>query len=172
MIWLSSAWASMPRAAGEAACRTVLAHANLVALTECREPAGFKVAGALLRPLVPRSASLGVAKPRPGVEQHQRPNHLGMREVKGERHVAAKREPADHRAVDFAQAQEGRHVLDCQRLGVGRGIVGVVALAMAAHIPDDDPVARGEDANLPLPHPAGDAVAMAQQDGWSVPMTF
>ena len=170
MIWSSGLRQHAARRSGETAGRAVLADAHLVAVAECRKAAGLEVIGALLRSLVPRPAGLAIAKARPGVEQHQRPDHLGMGEMKGERHVAAKRETADDRAVDPATAQQCRHVLDGQRLGIGRGIVRVVALAMAAHVPDDDPMARDESGDLLVPHPAGGAVAVAQQDGWAVPM--
>ena len=90
--------------------------------------------------------------------------------MKGERHAAAERETADNRSLDPATAQQCRHVLDRQRLGVGRGIFRVVRLAVAAHIPDDDPVAPGESGDLPVPHPAGGAVAVAEKDGWAVPV--
>src|SRR5271165_1680091 len=158
------------RRTGETARRAMLAGADLVALSECREPAGLEVAGALQRPLVPGAACLSFAKPRPGVEQHQRGYHLGMSEVEGERHVAAERETADDRAVDLAMAQQCRHVLDGQRLGIGCGIVRVVRLTMAAQIPGDDPVARGEGGDLPVPHAAGRAIPVAEQDGWAVPV--
>ena len=129
------------------------------------KPARLEIGGALLCPLVPRPAGLGVAEAGPGVEQHQGADHLGMGEVEGERHVTAERETADDRAVDPAVAQQCRHVLDRQRLGIGRGIFRVVGLAVAAHIPGDDPVARGEGRDLSVPHPAGGAVPMAEQDG-------
>ena len=50
---------------GEAARRTMLAGADLIARIERRESAGFEVAGALLRPLVPGPPRLGVAKAGP-----------------------------------------------------------------------------------------------------------
>ena len=93
-----------------------------------------------------------------------------MSVVKGERHVAAEREAADHCAIDPATAQQRRHVLDRQRFGIGPGIGRVVALAVAAHVPDDDPVARDEGGNLPVPHPAGGAVAVAEQDRRAMPV--
>jgi len=41
---------------------------------------------------------------------------------------------------------------------------------MAAHIPDDDPVAWGESGDLSIPHPARGAVAVAEQDSGAVPV--
>jgi len=85
-----------------------------------------------------------------------------MGEVEGQRHVAGEREAADHGARDAAMAQQRRHVRDGQRLGICGGIFGIVALAVAAHIPDDDPVMRGEGGDLRVPHPAGGSIAVAQ----------
>jgi hypothetical protein len=120
----------MPRGAGEAACRAMLAGADLLALSESGEPPGLEVPRALLRALVPRPPSIGVAEARPGIEQHQSANHLRVGEVKGERHVAAERETGDDRALDPTMVQQCRHVSDGQRLGIGRGILRVVGLAV------------------------------------------
>jgi len=146
--------------------------ARTSSLCPSREPAGLEFGGALLCPLVPGAAGLGLTKPRPGVEQHQRLDHRGMGEVEGERHIAAERETADDRALDPAAAQQCLHVLDGQRLGIGRGIVRVVGLAVAAHIPEDDPVVRGEGGDLSVPHPAGGAIAVAEQDSGAVTVLF
>src|SRR5439155_14564125 len=108
------------RRTGETPRRSVLADADLVALPEGGEPAGLEVAGALLRPLVPCLPGLIVAEPRPGVEQHQRPDHLGMSAMEGERHVAAERKTADYCALNAAMVQQCRRVRDGQRLGIGR----------------------------------------------------
>jgi len=146
----------MPRAApARPRAERCLPARILLALSEGGEPVGLEVPSALLRPLVPRPPGIGIAEARPGIEQHQRPDHLGMGEVEGERHVAAERETADDCALDAAMAQKRRHVLDGQRLGIGRGILGGVGLAVAAHVPDDDPVAWGEGGDLRVPRPAG-----------------
>src|SRR5271163_152800 len=113
----SSAWASTCAApARPLAERCLLARTS--SLCPSREPAGLEFGGALLCPLVPGAAGLGLTKPRPGVEQHQRLDHRGMGEVEGERHIAAERETADDRALDPAAAQQCLHVLDGQRLGI------------------------------------------------------
>ncbi len=70
----------------------------------------------------------------------------------------------------IARPMQCCHVLDGQRLGIGRGILGLVGLAVAAHIPEDDPVIRGEGGDLRVPHPAGGAIAVAQQDGGAMPV--
>src|SRR6516165_11298613 len=88
------------RRTGETPRRAMLAGADLVALSERRKTAGLEVGGALLCPLVPGAAGVGITKSRPGVEQHQRRDHLGMCEVEGERHVAAERETSDNRSLD------------------------------------------------------------------------
>jgi len=92
-----------------------------------------------------------------------------MSEVEGERHVATEREAADHGTVDAAMMQQCRHILDRQRLGIGRGICGIVALAVTAHIPDDNPVMRDEGRYLRVPHPASGAIAVLSRMGGPCP---
>ncbi len=58
-----------------------------------------------------------------------------------ERHVATQRQSTDHRALNAAGAQYGRHVLDGGCFGISDGIGRIVALTVAAHVPHDHLVA-------------------------------
>src|SRR5437660_12809062 len=53
-----------------------------------------------------------------------------------------------------------------------RGVARVSRLAVAAHVPEDHPIAVRERRDLPLPHARGRAIAVRQQEGWSGAMAF
>ena len=69
-------------------------------------------------------------------------------------------------------SQDGRHVLDSGGLGIRGGIGRIVALAVAAHVPHDDLKAVLQCCDLAVPHAAGRAVAVRQQDGGALPVHF
>src|SRR5438046_1458708 len=48
----------------------------------------------------------------------------------------------------------------------------VARLAVAAHVPEDHPIAVGEPGDLPLPHARGRAIAVRQQQGRSGAVAF
>ena len=135
------------------------------------ETARIQIVGPLARALVPRLAGLGVAEAGAGVEDHQRARHRRMDAVERQRHVAAQRQSADHRALHAAGAQDGGHVLDSGGLGIGGRIGRIVALAVTAHVPHDHLVAVAQRGDLAVPHAAGRAVAVRQQDGGPWPCT-
>ena len=128
----------------------------------------FELAGARFGAFVPLAARLRIAETGAGIEQHQGAHPLGMREMEAERHDAAQGQPANHRAFDAAGIEHRRHVADRQRVRIERGVGGIAGLAMAAHVPQHETVAIGEDGDLPIPHPAGRAIAVRQQDRWRV----
>src|SRR5260370_772187 len=51
-------------------------------------------------------------------------------------------------------------------------VARVARLAMAAHVPEDPPIAVGERGDLPVPHPGGRAIAVRQQEGRAGTVAF
>ena len=100
------------RRAGQARRIAVLAHPDFIAGAERCQPSRIQIIRPLARPLVPGFASLGVTEAGTGVEDHQRPRHRGVRLVERQRHVAAQRQAADHRALNAAGVQNGGHIRD------------------------------------------------------------
>jgi len=94
----------------------------------------------LLRALVPGFAGVVLLEARPRVDDQQRTDALGMRAIECKRHVAAEREPADGGVPGADLVEQRRHVRNGQRFAVGGGIIGIIGLAVAAHVPQDQPV--------------------------------
>ena len=158
------------RRAGEAGRVAMAGQPHLVGAVERRQTARVEVGGALVRRLVPLRPRLVLLEAGAGVEQHQRAHPLGMAGMEGERHVAAERQAGDDRRLRPDQVEQRRHVADRQRLGVLRAVLGIVALAVAAEVPDDHLVAVLQRRDLIVPHARGRAVAVAQQDRRSLPV--
>src|SRR5581483_11059510 len=70
----------------------------------------------------------------------------------------------DHRALYSADAQDGGHIFKAGGFGIGVWVALIVALAMTAHIPHDHLVAVQQRGDLAVPHAAGRAIAVRQQD--------
>ena len=99
---------------------------------------------------------------RAGVDDQQRAHPLGMPAVEGERHVAAERQPADDGLFRAGLIQQRGDVGDRVLLAVGRLIRRVVALAVAAHVPQDQRVLLRQRLDLALPHLRRRRIAVGQ----------
>ena len=106
-------WASIPRAAWASPwaerCRLADSRTSRL-LPSASRPRASSDGGALLGALVPGRARVRAAVAGAGVADDERAHHLGMRQVEGERDVAAQGEAADHRALDAQVAQQRVHV--------------------------------------------------------------
>ncbi|MGY3354125.1 hypothetical protein ACVWZK_000788 [Bradyrhizobium sp. GM0.4] len=91
-------------------------------------------------------------KPGPGVDDQQRADALWMRASEGKRHVAAEREPANDGALRADHIEDRGDVADGECFAVSGGIVGIVGLAVTAHVPQDQLVIPGKCLDLPMPH--------------------
>jgi hypothetical protein len=75
-----------------------------------------------------------------------------MRAIKGQRHITAQRKPADDGAAGAGDVEQRGHVLDRQRFAIGGGIIRVIGLAVAAHVPQHERVMLRQRLDLALPH--------------------
>jgi len=114
------------------------------------------------RTLVPDLAGIVLLEARAGVDDQERADTIRMGAVERQRHVAAKREPADDRLVGADGVEQRRHVADRQRFAIGRGIIGVVGLAVAPHVPQHELVMLRQGRDLALPHPTGRRITVCQ----------
>jgi hypothetical protein len=112
------------------------------------------VAG-VMRALVPDLAGLVLLEAGAGVDDQERADAVRMGAVERQRHVAAKREPADDRCLGADGVKQRGHVGDRQRFAIRRGILGVTGLAVAAHVPQHELVMFRQGRDLALPHPTG-----------------
>src|SRR5262245_15161415 len=146
--------------------------AHLVAGAEGGEAAGVEIVGARAGARVPGLARVILLEAGPRVEQHQRARAFGVTGVKGKRHVATEREAADDGSFLVTGVEDRGNVGDGKRFRVSGGLFRVGALAVAAHIPYHDLVAGVEGRELTVPHAAGGAVAVREQNGRAVPVHF
>src|SRR3954464_12715735 len=72
--------------------------------------------------------------------------------------------PSERPPITARSMAHRLHVADRQGLRIERGVARIAGLAMAAHVPQHEAVAIGESGDLPVPHPAGRAIAVRQQD--------
>src|SRR5262252_5368382 len=150
----------------------MLAVAHLVAGAKGGEAAGVEIVGARAGARVPGLARFILLEAGPRVDQHQRARALGVTGVKCERHVATEREAADDGSFLATGVEDRGDVGDGKRFRVSGGLFRVGALAVAAHIPYYDLVAGLECHDLTVPHAAGGAVAVREQNGRAVPVHF
>ena len=100
-----------------------------------------------------------------GVEQHERYDSLGKREVERHGEVAAERQAADHGPLDALGVQYGFHVPDAECFGVQGLVVGVVALPVTPDVPGDDLPSGTEGRQIRLPHCRGRIHSVSQEHG-------
>src|SRR5215831_974047 len=141
--------------------------AHLVALAE-----GGEIVGARAGARVPGLARVILLEAGPRVEQHQRARAFRVTGVKGERHVATERKAADDGPFLATGVEDCGNVGDGKSFRVSGALFRVSALTVAAHIPNDDLVAGLEGRDLTVPHSAGGAVAVREQNGRAVPVHF
>ena len=113
--------------------------------------------------LVPAGTCFIAFEAGAGVDDQQRLDPFGVCTVKGKRHVAAQRQPADDRRLRPHRIEDRRHIRHRVRLAVGVLIFRVIALAMAAHIPQHQRVAAGKWRDLPLPHFRCGGIAVGEE---------
>jgi hypothetical protein len=129
---------------------------------QARGPVGLDGPGEPLGHAVPPGPGLGVAEPRAGVDQQQAGHPLGVAQVVGEGEVAAERHAAHNGPVGPGLGEEGVDVTGADLLGVGPGVVGGVALAVAAEVPHDHGPAGGQRRHVGVPHGRGGGEAVRQ----------
>src|SRR6516165_3571693 len=145
---------------------------HLVTGAKGGEAAGVEIVGARAGAGVPGLARVILLEAGPRVKQHQRARALGVAGVKGERHVAAEREAADDGSLLATGVEDRGDVGDGKRFRVSGALFRVSTLSVAAHIPYHDLVAGLEGRDLTVPHAAGGAVAVREQNGRAVPVHF
>src|SRR6185437_8036807 len=93
-----------------------------------------------------------------------------MSAIERQRHVAAEREPADDGFLRTDVVEQGGDVADRQRLAIERAIGGIIGLAMAAHVPEDQSVMPRQRLDLLLPHRRCRGITMGEDERRSVAM--
>ena len=92
--------------------------------------------------------------------------------MEGQRRIAAQRMPTYDSALEPTFIKQRRDISDRVLLRILFWIVRVVALAVAAQIPNDDPVLVLEGPDLVPPHLTGRSITVRQQDGRSLTMVL
>ncbi|MHC2623325.1 hypothetical protein ACVIW2_005357 [Bradyrhizobium huanghuaihaiense] len=124
------------------------------------------------RPCVPGLARIILLEAGAGVDDQQRASALRIGAIEGERHVAAERKAADDGALRADGIEDRCHVADRERFAIGRGIIGIIGLAVAAHVPQDQLVIPRERIDLAVPHRRGRGVAVGEQKRRPLAMDF
>ena len=99
------------------------------------ETIALKTCGSIEGALVPSLARLVLLEARARIDDEKRGYPLGVGTIKGEGHVSAERKPADDGSFRANDVKQSSDVADRQFLAIGRGIVGIIGLAVAAHVP-------------------------------------
>src|SRR5207253_11329263 len=94
------------------------------------QPLALEAVAGVMRALVPDLARMVLLEAGAGVDDQERADAIRMGAVERQRHVAAKRKPADDRLLGADGVEQRGHVANRQGLAIGRGILGVTGLAM------------------------------------------
>ena len=156
------------RGAGEAR-RVAVAHRRAFAAGGFQhiEALAVEAIGGGARTLVPDLAGVVLLEAGPGIDDEQRADAFGMRAIKCQRHVSAERQPADDRPGRADLVEQRRDVGNRQRLAIGCRIAGVIGLAVAAHVPQDQLMLFRQRLDLPVPHRRCRRIAVGQDQWWA-----